>query len=527
MKKIIFLISFLVIAHIPLAWADSLISITSDDIVLNEPEFTKFIEQKLPFLMERVVNLGKEAEPLHLNVDFQNFEELWQAVNSYYSLKKDLLTNIDEYKTEAAQVREEIFKQKELEDTAAIKLILNYKFLKKNIDYSVKNLETLDNDFRMIFFILKSKQITAPAGEVKDLRSYLAFMLNTLDELRTKKITSREYDQALKAKSRQAALIDNGDALCREFQRLALEITDKGQLTKAVKSFWAGVNDTLATVYNYELYVVENKKITIGSILKIIALISFLILLYFLVKRVIYSRFSEEESKGYAAYMLSKYGVILAVILIVLFGLGLDLAKVTLLVSAVSVGIGFGLQKIFSNLVSGVILLLDKSIKLGDTIQIGDVYGTVTSMNARFVSLLTRDGREYLIPNERLIIDQVVNLTHSSSRFRLAVPVGISYASDLEQAMQLMKQAVGNLPRVLADPEPESRVIGFGDSSIDLELRIWITDPAKGIINVKSKVYLAIWNVFQQHNIVIPYPQRDVYLKSMPDISAAEENEPG
>jgi small-conductance mechanosensitive channel len=183
----------------------------------------------------------------------------------------------------------------------------------------------------------------------------------------------------------------------------------------------------------------------------------------------------------------------------------------------VSVGIGFGLQKIFSNLVSGIILLFDKSIKLGDTLQVGELYGTVTSMNARFASVLSRDGREHLIPNESLIVNNVVNLTYSAPRFRLGIPVGVSYKSDVILAMRLMEQAAEGIPRVLPDPGPNTCLIGFGESSVDLELRVWIADPDQGLVNVKSDVLVAIWNLFHQHNIEIPFPQQDVYVKSLPE----------
>ena len=249
----------------------------------------------------------------------------------------------------------------------------------------------------------------------------------------------------------------------------------------------------------------------------LLIIIACLLAAYYLAQRIVYSKLRTDKGTFHAFSMLSKYVLVLAIALITLFGLGLDLGKVTLLVSAVSVGIGFGLQKIFSNLVSGIILLFDKSIKLGDTLQVGELYGTVTSMNARFASVQGRDGREHLIPNENLIINNVVNLTYSAPRFRLSIPVGVSYKSDVPLAMRLMEQAAEQIPRVLTDPEPKTCLIGFGDSSVDLELQAWIADPDQGLINVKSDILVAVWNLFHQNNIEIPFPQQDVYVKSLPE----------
>lgn len=167
-----------------------------------------------------------------------------------------------------------------------------------------------------------------------------------------------------------------------------------------------------------------------------------------------------------------------------------------------------------SNLISGVILLLDKSIKPGDVIGIGDTYGWINSLGARYVSVVTRDGIEHLIPNEELITQRVENWSYSNNLVRLKVIVGVSYHSDLRKVMALCLEAAAESPRVLKEPNSVCLLKGFGDSSVDLDLRFYINDPKNGTSNVKSDVLLRIWEKFQAHGIEIPFPQRDLHIKT-------------
>lgn len=199
---------------------------------------------------------------------------------------------------------------------------------------------------------------------------------------------------------------------------------------------------------------------------------------------------------------------------IALDSIGINFAALAVFTGAVGVGIGFGLQKVMSNLVSGIILLLDRSIKPGDVIEIGGTYGWITRLGARHVVVATRDGKECLIPNEDLITQNVVNWSYSSKSVRLHIPVGIGYECDLRLAMQLMVQAATQVPRVLKTPPPQAEVLGFGDSTVNLDLRIWINDPINGLINVKSDVMLLIWDLFHANGISLPFPQRDVHILS-------------
>ncbi len=201
-----------------------------------------------------------------------------------------------------------------------------------------------------------------------------------------------------------------------------------------------------------------------------------------------------------------------AVFIIGLRTVGFDLTGLAFLSGAIGVGLGFGLQKVVSNLVSGVIILLDKSIKPGDVISLGDTFGWIESFGARYVSVVTRDGREYLIPNEDLITGQVVNWSHSNNFVRLDLLFGTSYEDDPILVRELAIKAALTVNRVLKDRTPVCHIIKFGDSSIDYMLRFWITDPAAGLTNIKGDVYLALWQTFAEHKVTIPFPRNEVRI---------------
>lgn len=199
-------------------------------------------------------------------------------------------------------------------------------------------------------------------------------------------------------------------------------------------------------------------------------------------------------------------------VLIALNSVGIDLTTLTVFGGALGVGLGFGLQRIASNFISGFILLFDRSIRPGDVITVGQRFGWVVALHARYVVVRDRDGVETLIPNENLITSEVTNWSYSDKHVRVKIPVSISYADDPNVAMDLMTKASDANKRVLKDPEPQARLLRFGDNGIELELRIWLEDPEQGVGSVVSDVNLAIWNAFKDNSITIPFPQRDVHL---------------
>ena len=200
-------------------------------------------------------------------------------------------------------------------------------------------------------------------------------------------------------------------------------------------------------------------------------------------------------------------------VLIVLGSVGIDFSALAIFSGAVGVGVGFGLQKIVSNLVSGIILLADKSIKPGDVITVGDSFGWVDTMGARYTSVVSRDGREFLIPNEDFITQRVINWTFSNDRVRSDIKFGVSYGSDPHRVRAAAIAATASVPRVLKDPEPTCHLSNFGDSSLDFTLRFWIRDPNDGLGSVRSAVMLAVWDAFKRDGIEFPFPQRDMNLR--------------
>lgn len=199
-----------------------------------------------------------------------------------------------------------------------------------------------------------------------------------------------------------------------------------------------------------------------------------------------------------------------------LTSLGIDLSIFAVLGGAIGIGVGFGLQKIVGNFVSGLILLLDRSIKPGDVIEVAGSYGWVKSLGARFTSVVTRDGHEHLIPNEEFIVNTVTNWSYSDKNVRVKKGVGVSYNTDIHLARQLVLDACNSVDRVLKEPAPRCHLVNFGDNSVDLEARFWVSDPEGGVANVTSDVLLTIWDLFHEHNIEIPFPQRDIHIKEMP-----------
>lgn len=209
-------------------------------------------------------------------------------------------------------------------------------------------------------------------------------------------------------------------------------------------------------------------------------------------------------------------------VIVAMITAGIDLTALAVFGGALGVGLGLGLQRIVGNFVSGIVLALEKSIHPGDVISVGNSFGVVQGLHARHIVVRNRDGHDILIPNETLFTTEIINWSYGDDRnVRFRLPVQISYDDDPEAAMALMEQAARETDRVLADPAPVARLMGFGDNGIQLELRLWVNDPERGSNNVRSDTYLRIWRAFQVAGITMPYPQRDVRLVSKPAAPAA------
>ncbi len=231
---------------------------------------------------------------------------------------------------------------------------------------------------------------------------------------------------------------------------------------------------------------------------------------------------SIREAKGLDAtqkLLVQKLAGIAVIIVAFFFGidlLGIDFTSFAVFSGALGLAVGFGLQKTVGNLIAGIILLMDRSIKPGDVIVVGDSFGWVNKIGVRAVSVITRDGKEHLIPNENLMTQEVENWSYSDRNVRVRIPVGVSYNCDLRLAQELMLRAASESPRVLDSPKPNVWLSGYGDSSVDHEILAWISDPEGGVGNVKSDVLNRLWWLFKEHDIEIPFPQRDVHVRSFP-----------
>ena len=216
-----------------------------------------------------------------------------------------------------------------------------------------------------------------------------------------------------------------------------------------------------------------------------------------------------------------RIALIVLAVMIGMSTLDIDLTALTLLSGAVGVGIGFGLQKVVSNFISGIIILMDQSIKPGDTITLGETFGWIRELRARFVSVVTRDGREFLIPNEDFITTQVINWSFSDRFVRLDVAFGVSFDANPHDVAKLAIDAAASVTRVSASGKPPvCWMTGFGESSLQFLLRFWIDDPQQGLTNVRGQVLLALWDSFKEHGISIPFPHREIIMKTPVELAS-------
>ncbi len=213
-----------------------------------------------------------------------------------------------------------------------------------------------------------------------------------------------------------------------------------------------------------------------------------------------------------------KIFLVIIAIVVALNSIGVDLTALTIFSGAIGVGLGFGLQKVVSNFISGVIILLDKSIKPGDTISIEDTFGWIRELRSRFVSVVTRDGREFLIPNEDFITEKVINWSFTDKLVRLDVDFGVSYDSNPHDVSRWCIEAAESVERVSKVKKPVCWMTEFGDSSLNFKVRFWISDPQNGLTNIRGKVLLALWDAFQEHGVGIPFPHREVIMRTPVDV---------
>ncbi|MFN3945088.1 MAG: mechanosensitive ion channel domain-containing protein [Allosphingosinicella sp.] len=267
-------------------------------------------------------------------------------------------------------------------------------------------------------------------------------------------------------------------------------------------------------------FTVGDRRFTLLAVIQIAVMLLALYAVVRLLNRIVGHSIRRADSLDPAQQLLVQKLAAIAIIAAAFFiGIdlvGIDLTALAVFSGALGLAVGFGLQKTVGNLFAGIILLMDRSIKPGDVIVVGDSFGQVSKIGVRAVSVITRDGKEHLIPNEDLMTREVENWSYSSKNVRIHIPVGVSYDSDIALAQRLMIEAAVASQRVLKVPKPNVWLRGYGDSSVDHEILVWITDPEAGVGNVQSEILNRLWVLFKEHGIEIPFPQRDVHVKEWP-----------
>lgn len=286
------------------------------------------------------------------------------------------------------------------------------------------------------------------------------------------------------------------------------------------------------TVWQYPIEIGELRftplSLLIGTFLFIL-LAFFGKLLKSLLRQRILPRIGLSHGASAAVSSLIGYAFLLVGVLVIMPVMiqGFDLNTLSVILGAISFGIGFGLRNVADNFFSGLIILIERPIKVGDRIQVEDTFGTVVDIRARSTSVRTNDNIDIIIPNSQIISEQVTNLSHIDLRVRFQVPVGVHYLSDVRVVEKALLEAAEACPNVLKDPQPVVRFANFGDSSLEFFLNVWteaLHDRPKALV---SEVNFAIWDAFAKYQISIPYPQRDIYVKEFPKTAAAETSTAG
>lgn len=287
-----------------------------------------------------------------------------------------------------------------------------------------------------------------------------------------------------------------------------------------------GITDDLATVLDSLAFEFgpNRRSPSLLELLRVVAVFGALVWLAYALGNFLDDQIKRsDELTPSLRILMGKVLRITLLVIAVLMGLSylnIDLTVFAVFAGALGVGIGFGLQRVVSNFISGIVILLDRSIEPGDTISLGDTFGWVKELRARFVSVVTRDGREYLIPNEDFITQQVINWSYTDELVRLDVKFGVSYDADPHEVRKLAIEAAKGVPRVVDTKSPACWLTGFGESSLDFLLRFWIRDPQQGLAGIQGTVLLALWDKLRENGVEIPFPQREVRVKAPIEVRA-------
>lgn len=276
--------------------------------------------------------------------------------------------------------------------------------------------------------------------------------------------------------------------------------------------------ESIISIWNNKLFTVGGTQFTLGSV--VVLLIAIFLLFYltgnlkkFLIKR-LFPKYNIDKSAGVPIATLIRYTILLIGLVIVFQTSGINLSSLGILFGALGIGIGFGLQSITSNFISGLIILFEKPVKIGDRVEMENITGNIVNISARATTIINNDNIAIVVPNSDLINNRVINWSLNDRNVRLNFPVGVSYNEDPEKIKKILLEVAHENPGVLKAPPPDVLFNDFGDSSLNFLLRIWTFEYSSKPTVLKSQLYYAIFEKFKEHNIEIPLPQRDLHLKS-------------
>ncbi len=278
------------------------------------------------------------------------------------------------------------------------------------------------------------------------------------------------------------------------------------------------INRILQRAWEWMNYGIAGSSFTLGKLILVLFFLVALIWVTGWISRTVMDRVlgrrGIDVGVAQAVSTMLRYAIVALGTLVILQGAGIDLSALTVLAGALGVGLGFGLQNVTSNFISGLIILFERPIKVGDRVEVGQVTGNVRRIGARATTVVTNENISIIVPNSDFITERVTNWSHGGPLVRLRVPVGVSYASDPEAIRRLLLEVAGRHDGVLAEPKPDVIFAEFGDSSLNFELRVWTRDFTQAPAVLRSQLNFAIWEAFKRGGIEIPFPQRDLHIRS-------------
>jgi small-conductance mechanosensitive channel len=293
-----------------------------------------------------------------------------------------------------------------------------------------------------------------------------------------------------------------------------MEKADK--VGESIKGWWASFNELLQT----PLFSFGDSQIDLGHIFYLLVSVSVLVIASRWLMRLVVNKLlkNTDMEKGMlqSVATLVRFGILVLGFIVIFQSAGIDLSSLSILAGALGVGIGFGLQNITNNFISGLIILFERPIKVGDRIEVGDIAGDVISINARATTIITNDNISVIVPNSEFISGTVINWSHSDRNVRFLFPVGVSYKEDPEKVKKILLEVADKNQYVLKSPPPTVMFDEFGDSSLTFYLGVWTSTHIEKPRVLKIELYFEIFKKFTEHNIEIPFPQRDLHIKTSP-----------